>query len=603
MSGAVTLTLDLQVAKALQGLTSVISKQDQYDQSLIKTIGITRDQAKANADLVNTQKQSHELVMAFKKHEMELEQRLAKGTIEEKNKILKRHQEVEALISGSQLARQRMIIDSEKLISATKESEANKEIARVQRSLQLQKGFLRGYAQEGEGLNKVLMTTSDYLKSIGREQAGQASSGFASQLQTVAASYAGIAFTLRAIHGAMAEVRSEAEKAASLVKAREETMGGLFQVAEGATPQAIGLDVDKMVVESGTEAQKAGWDFNETLKARLEARNSDADAQFSDIMKYAPLTRDPALVAKAVGQFKHNFGDENLDFKTIANESLVAAQGSPVDMKDIFIKLGGSSSLAKQVGSSSEEFMSYYSALAKGYGNASEAAEALGYLISKGNAKGMGGKGIGDIASQMMRLDPMELASEVGEREGLQKTLAILRTPASQELLKNQQAAVADAKRRANDADSPLNLRLNAINESREMTAVAQQKRAKAGNDYMLKEVGIGELGRESRQLDASSQMLGGGISAPMRGAANWLGRQVDYFLPPEMAGNVQRAVQQTHPSTNGAGVESMLGKISGTLDNILSVTKQNKTVDPVSPAANRDAARAQSARATWGHW
>lgn len=162
----IKLELDLQVAKALQGLASVIAKEDQFDQVLLKTVGITRDQAKANAELVKTQQVSHDLVMGFKKHELDLEKKLSTATIEEKNKILKKSVEVEQLIKGFVLSRQSTILESENLIGRTK---ANWDREEVQR-MRAKTFMLKAHQNEQGQFNKVLMTTEEWLSKAGLAQ-------------------------------------------------------------------------------------------------------------------------------------------------------------------------------------------------------------------------------------------------------------------------------------------------------------------------------------------------------------------------------------------------------------------------------------------------
>jgi hypothetical protein len=529
MSGQVSLTLDLEVAKALQGLQSVVQKQQSYDQALIKTIGITRDQAKANAELVAQQKQSHELVTAFKKYEAELEQKLSKMTVDERDKVLKKSVEVENLIAGAQNTRVKNEIASERLIAGVREKMAKDEIdrakqkqaadrlvaagreqaaaeemMRVQRSLQLQKGFIKGYAQEGEGLNKVLMTTSDYLKSVGVQQKETFGKAAIGDLVQLGAGYLTVGRSLQEIRRAMQEVRKEAGEALQLLKGRAPTLGELAQVAEGNTPEEIAADANKMRKEAETAAIRHGWNFGETLNVRKEARNSGADESFDEILRYAHLTRDPVTVAKAIGQFRFNFagtGGENLGFKEIANEALAASQASPVDLKDIFTKLGSSSALAKNVGATSDEFMAYYSILARGMGNANEAADTLGLLLNKGQMKGFGGKGIAGIVDQLSAMSPEERADAIGERESINKAINIFGSEDSKAALAQQKTAVSRAKQMANLPNSPLEIRRQALAQSKEGRAVIDLARVEAAAEITKADVGISEAERTSNRL------------------------------------------------------------------------------------------------------
>ncbi len=356
---SVTLTLDLQVAKAIQGLASVIAKEGEYDKALLKTIGITREQAKANQELISVQKQSHDLVVAFKKHESQLEREHAQA-------------------------------------------------ARYN---------LRGFQEQGAAAEKVLMTTERYLKGIGVAQKQALGPEMLAGVVSMAAGYASFAVVVGKVHEGLRAVRTEMDAAAM----RREGLLGAFQElnsASGGDPAkvAAGDRFARMLTGTGITKEDA-------LKAVSLGRQlpgfSDADVaaaaktqaafggNLADKLKFASTVKQAYP-----GQFVGAAGTER-----ITDLSTAAANIGSWTPSDVPRVMPAAMVSGKRLGASPEELLAAGSVLSKVYAASPETAgDRLGLLVNRlAMDPAFQGKGLAGSLKIMGRMKKEDYASFLGD--------------------------------------------------------------------------------------------------------------------------------------------------------------------------------------------
>jgi hypothetical protein len=382
---SVTLTLDLQVAKAITGLASVIAKEGEYDQALVKSIGLTREQAKATSEFQTVQKQSHALVMEFKKHEEELERRLGKATIEERNRILKKNVEVDQLISGSQFAKQRTIIASEKLIAATREQMANEQVARDEKYWRYRDGLLRGHARQGEGLNKVLMTTEEYLQRAGLAQEKVTGADKLAALAQAAGLYMVVTRSVGLLEQGFTKLRAEMDQTLqrgdNLLPHRQQ----LFS-ASGGDPAsfAAGERVSRELTRTTGLSQADTMDAVALARQLPGFTDSDAFAAAKTQAAYGGNLADKLKFASAMkeaypGQFPGAAGTERITDLSIAAANI--GSWTPSDVPRV---MPGSLVSGKKLGAKPEELLAAGSVLSKSYPTSPETAgDRLALIVNR----------------------------------------------------------------------------------------------------------------------------------------------------------------------------------------------------------------------------
>lgn len=501
---------------------------------------------------LNTQKMSAELVSAFKKHEIELSDQYKRALIAEGQVDLKIAQqkrgEIEnykrALIGEAQLdlklaqdKRQRDDADFKRRSAAVTAEHRNWQQLRneVQR---LNTNPLEKFAAAQEKVNHLLkegmINQETYNREINRLNAEifpQAKQEGAGLIEILAGGG-----MLTALWGKFNEqlsqvkqnLRETRQEAAGAVQANSgQTIGNkqLLEVATGSTDAALQKDYAGLVGTANAVALKYGIPLDKAKGLVYHARNygNDTPAAIDAIASTFALSEDTDQTSQLVGQFKLNFGAENLNDSQITEMVAAAARHGPSNFGDYGRTFGPASVMASAVGATADETLAVMSAFTAKFGSAETGAKRLNIMLQRihqhrdalGNVQGLRNNILAMEALE--KTNPELVEKDFQSRMETSQAYEALKSPEGKQFIADTLADIQKSRASAGTGTSEIARRQRALEADPLLAADKKLRQSDIQRQIAEQRLAPREAEIEAATNRSKAALLGGGMIGPMR--------------------------------------------------------------------------------------